>query len=264
MTSIYSRNQSNQKNQNSIKSNSKPSFMKSMKATHFQTVNLQKNNLQSSNPFKISNLNPIKPKIVNYLHNIPPSFRILNPSKLPLNKSSSIKKINFDDIHNNSKYVEALSEDYVRKIINFRRNPNNLTQIYTIPGCVKSKVVKDDFKLKNHIKSYSKVNSQVDCLNNTYDNEYKQFVDRCISNSKEKKILRNDSNETKKILQPDSKSYFKSTFQETINKNSFISTNDRPSFGRLSSYKREEDIGYGCKGRCKITKNLFNSQIKLS
>jgi hypothetical protein len=85
-----------------------------------------------TNIFKLSNLEPVKSKFL--VLNNPSSSRIFNPNKLPKEKPNGIRLINFDTIHNNPIYQEQFSESYITKTINYRKNPNNFTQISTIPG----------------------------------------------------------------------------------------------------------------------------------
>lgn len=115
--------------------------------------------LHQSNPFKpknddenIKNKNLAKKKVYSFNSSLNPTERTVNPVFQPEEKSSGIKIVNFESIHEKAN-LHSKNETINRKTL-LRRNQSTETQVTTLPGGLKKNNIKDDYK---EITKYNKI-----------------------------------------------------------------------------------------------------------
>ncbi len=185
-TQTYTQSNSNKaKNMNSDKIDSKDnntilfSYLKSSKEINENTMHkhglkrFENKDLHQSNPFNPKNNNESLRHSKNYAKNKPYSFnssvnpteRTVNPIFQPEEKTSGIKIVNFDDIHDKAN-LHNKDEKLNRKTL-LRRNQSTETQVTTLPGGLKKSNIKDDYK---DFTKYNKIDYTLKSKNDYYSN----------------------------------------------------------------------------------------------
>lgn len=227
-------------------------------------------NMTRTNPLKPSNLFPEKPHIKMFQQ--PYTKRMLDPRYLPDEPPSGIKIIDFNEIHAGNSVEKITPENMVYRPYRQRITSNKVSQITSIPGGLKASNISDDYKntSKNKVsdimKKQNDYGSKIDCLNKSVGNikNYTEEFKRTYSNNN--LCSRNNSNNTKSLIQPNTKISF-----VTSNRDNYGDYYMAISSNNTTNNKNSSNKGFGKASvlppkptsKAPYNRKLFTSQIKL-